>query len=49
MNGPELLKKMRGNQDCWKIFLSYIFQKESVKRKRLNKLDYVFHKEPLNL
>ena len=49
MNGPELLKKMRGNEDCWKIFLSYIQQKESVKRKRLNKLDYVFHKEPLNL
>lgn len=49
INGPELLKKMRGNEDCWRIFLQYIQNKENVKRQRLNKLDYVFHKEPLNL
>ncbi len=48
MNGPELLKKMRGNEECWKIFQSYIQNKEMLKRQRLNKLDHVFHKEPIS-
>ena len=40
---------MKTNDDCWRIFQSYIQSKENVKRQRLNKLDYIFHKEPLNL
>ena len=47
MNGAELLKKMRANEDCWRIFQDYIKQKEATFRVRLNKIDHVFHKEPV--
>lgn len=47
MNGQELLKKMRGNEECWRIFTNYLKNKEETMRFRLSKLDYVFHKEPV--
>lgn len=47
MNGHELLKKMRTNEECWKLFQRYIINKEAMVRLRLNKIDYVFHKEPV--
>ena len=49
MNGPELLKKMKGNEECWRIFQNYIKNKENTTKTRLNKIDYVFHKEKLKL
>ena len=45
MNGLELLKKMRTNEECWRLFQNYIRNKETTMRLRLNKLDYVYHKE----
>lgn len=45
MNGMELLKKMRSNDECWRIFQYYIKNKEDTVRSRLFKLDHVFHKE----
>lgn len=45
MNGLELLKKMRTNEECWRLFQNYIRNKEITMRLRLNKLDYVYHKE----
>lgn len=47
VNGAELLKKMRANDDCWRLFQDYIKQKEATCRLRLNKIDHVFHKEPV--
>ena len=47
MNGPELLKKMRANEECWKLYQSYIAAKENTVRLRLHKIDHVFHKEQL--
>jgi hypothetical protein len=45
MNGLELLKKMRSNDECWRIFTNYVQNKEESAHSRLTKLDHVFHKE----
>lgn len=49
MNGPELLKKMKANDDCWQIFQAYIANKEKTTRMRLHKIDYVYHKEQVKI
>ena len=49
MNGLELLKKMRSNDECWRIFQNYIKNKEETVRARLQKLDHVFHKEKVKV
>jgi len=47
INGAELLKKMRANEECWRLFQDYIKHKEATFRLRLSKIDHVFHKEPV--
>lgn len=49
MNGLELLKKMKSNDECWRIFQNYISIKEDTVKVRLNKLDHVFHKEKVKI
>jgi len=49
MNGLELLKKMRSNEECWRIFQQYVSNKEETVRARLEKLDHVFHKEKVKI
>ena len=49
MNGPELLKKMRANEECWRIFQNYIKNKEATMNARLMKIDYVFHKDQIKI
>jgi glycine/serine hydroxymethyltransferase len=49
MNGPELLKKMKGNDECWRIFQAYIQNKEQMMGSRLHKMDYVYHKQPVKI
>ena len=49
MNGVELLKKMKSNEECWNIFQNYIINKEQIMGSRLYKIDYVYHKEPVKI
>jgi hypothetical protein len=44
----EFFRKLRSNEECWKIILNQVRNKEKQIGRRMNKLDYVFHKEAVN-
>lgn len=41
----EFFRKLRPNDECWKIILSQARTKEKSIYRRMKKLDHVFHKE----
>lgn len=49
MKAPEFFRKLKAHDECWKIILNQVNIKEMLMARRMNKLDYVFHKEPINL
>ena len=45
MRACEFFKKLRGNDDCWKLILKQVEVKEKETIARMRKLDRIFHEE----
>ncbi|CDW81071.1 UNKNOWN [Stylonychia lemnae] len=48
MRANEFFRKLKSNEECWKIILNQVLQKDNQMRSRMLKIDQVFHKEITN-
>eukprot|EP00347_Sterkiella_histriomuscorum_P019194 403342576 len=47
MKSQEFFRKLKPNEDCWKIILTQVLSKDKQMRMRMNKIDDVFHRDIL--
>ncbi len=45
MKQQEFFKKLKGNEECWKIILNQVLSKDKNMKNRMQKIDTVFHRE----
>lgn len=45
IKSSEFFRKLRANDECWKIIISQVRNKDKQIGRRMNKLDLVFHHE----
>ena len=45
IKASEFLRRLKSNEECWKVILQQVQLKDQMMKNRLSKIDYVFHKE----
>lgn len=46
MKASEFFRKLKANEECWKIILRQVYQKDVSMYTRMNKIERVFHRDP---